>query len=1457
MEQTATFAHPTPPRLNGKDPREPVPSGGAAERELARLAALARYSVLDTPPEQAFDDLTALAAQVCATPMALVSLVDEHRQWFKARVGLDVCSTSREVAFCDHALDGTEVLVVPDAALDPRFAGNPAVTDDPHIRFYAGAPLITPDGHVLGTLCVLDTVPRLLDAQQLQLLAALARQVVAELEHRRQADALAGEVAEHEVAKAALERTRRVLDGVLEHSDVAVYAKDRDGRYLLANRATQALLDRGDGPVLGRTDFDLFDQQAARDYRRHDQQVVLTGHRHTFEETAPHPDGTEHSYLSTKFPLFDADGQVYAVAGVSTDVTELTAARRALGESELRWRALVEHSPVAVAVYGAADLRFRYVNLAAARIYGFGDPDELLGRSNLDLIPPEDHSGYLLGLAGVLSGQPLLGRGARIVGLDGHRRDVEVNAALVTFAGEPAVQVELRDITARVTADEALRASEERYRALFTSAPVGVAEALPDGTLVAVNPHLCAMLGYRPEELVGQPAATLVDPDDRARQARELAALARGGDCYTSQRNYRRKDGTMLPVLVSTGVVRDRAGAAQRNVGMIVDVSEQATAQQALVDAHTQLADRQRFTNALLDTLDVGIVACDAAGRLTVFNPATRAMHGLDIDGELNPDEMAGRDDLYEADGTTPLVTDRIPLMRALREGSVCNAEIVIHPAGHPATTVLVSGHALRGMDGQVVGAVVAMHDVTVLNQREADLREALEALAEREEFGDAVLETVNAGVLACDPDGTVVLRNATQRRLTGVADGESVSSDQIAARIVVLQTDGTELPPERSPLRRALAGEDLVDLPLQLGPMGEPLHDVLITARQIRHSDGRLLGAVAAFTDVTGERQTQARLREGAAFHDAVLAASPDLIYVTDSGSSHSLVWSSRNLTELLGFTEQQIRDLGDGNVEALVHPEDTDRLRAANLAAQDLADGAVLQVRYRIRNSAGDYRWLARRVTPFARDEAGAVIQILGIARDITETVQVEERLAEAALHDPLTGLPNRTLLTDRLRSSLARSARTGHDVAVLFCDLDGFKHVNDTGGHAAGDAVLTASSERLRSVLRPEDTVARVGGDEFVVLLEPGHDRSQATDVRSDALAVAERIRHALAQPVEVDVDGSQHVVSVSIGLTFAHAGSQAEEVLRDADTAMYRAKNRGKNRYEIFDSDLRADTVERGRVERVMRSALHQTNNDSPNGPAKSDGSTLTIAYQPIVDLDTKRIVAVEALARLSDDQQQPISPELFIPIAEETGLIAPLGRYVMDTATDSLARWHARYPAWRQLGISVNLSARQAGLADLVEQVRTALTRTGLAPGLLTLELTESVLLEAGRSTLSALHELRDIGVQISIDDFGTGYASLRYLAQLPVSSVKVDRSFTAGLPDHRTSCTIVRAVTGLARDLNLGCVVEGIETQEQLLALPAGVLGQGYLLGRPVDEVTFAAYLGANAHDVDRDGIAS
>lgn len=444
-------------------------------------------------------------------------------------------------------------------------------------------------------------------------------------------------------------------------------------------------------------------------------------------------------------------------------------------------------------------------------------------------------------------------------------------------------------------------------------------------------------------------------------------------------------------------------------------------------------------------------------------------------------------------------------------------------------------------------------------------------------------------------------------------------------------------------------------------------------------------------------------------------------------------------------------------------------------------------------------------REFSPQDVDFLQAVAHVLAGA---IHSSRAQRDLAHQALHDPLTGLPNRALLLDRLALALARVSRQSSTVAVLFLDVDRFKVINDSLGHSVGDELLIAVAARLEGVLRPSDTVGRFGGDEFVIVAESVADQDEA-------VALAERITHAVTRPVQLG--GRDVPVTISIGVVVAAAGDDAESLLRDADAAMYRAKERGRARHAVFDHSMRLQVMERLETEAALRLAI--------------DAGELRLAFQPEVSLRDGSIVAVEALVRWQHPQRGLLLPEHFMSLAEETGLDVPLGRWVLDNAC-SIAQ---RDQAMRDTLLWVNLSARELTQPDLPQAVAAALLKSGRLPDMLGIEITEAVMMEDAEAVGSALHELRALGVHLAIDDFGTGFSSLSYLRRFPVSVLKIDRSFVAGLLTDPEDAAIVHAVIGLGHSLGLRVVAEGVESEAQMEALAALScdIGQGFHFARP------------------------
>jgi diguanylate cyclase (GGDEF)-like protein len=431
--------------------------------------------------------------------------------------------------------------------------------------------------------------------------------------------------------------------------------------------------------------------------------------------------------------------------------------------------------------------------------------------------------------------------------------------------------------------------------------------------------------------------------------------------------------------------------------------------------------------------------------------------------------------------------------------------------------------------------------------------------------------------------------------------------------------------------------------------------------------------------------------------------------------------------------------------------------------------------------------------------------------ISRVLEET---KDHFRHAAFHDSLTGLPNRAMFTELLKAEIENSKRhRDHLFAVLFLDLDRFKNINDSLGHTHGDLLLVAFAERLERALRPVDTLARFGGDEFAILLS-------GIASTTDAVRVAERIHAELSLPF--DLDRNSQFMTSSIGIALSTGYERPEDILRDADIAMYRAKENGKARYEMFDQMMHARAVSRLQLESDLRQAVEQ--------------KEFTIHYQPIMALDTGRLAGFEALVRWNHPRRGMISPGDFVPVAEETGLIVPIGQWVLEEACKKVREWQLSSPGHRALSLSVNLSARQVAQADLLERIKDALEQSKLSPHHLKLEITESVVMENAEAAAQMLKQLRALGVQLSIDDFGTGYSSLSYLHRFPLNYLKIDRSFVMRMTTDNDNA-IVKTISTLAHNLGMQVIAEGIETEEQHQGLKelGCEYGQGYLFSRPVE----------------------
>lgn len=557
---------------------------------------------------------------------------------------------------------------------------------------------------------------------------------------------------------------------------------------------------------------------------------------------------------------------------------------------------------------------------------------------------------------------------------------------------------------------------------------------------------------------------------------------------------------------------------------------------------------------------------------------------------------------------------------------------------------------------------------------------------------------------------------------------------------------------------------------------------------------------------DVVSLANSEARFR-------SLVQNSSDVILITDPDTV--IRYASPAARQVLGLSVTQL--VGTRLLEH-VHPDDrATATRFFGLVRESEPSSPGVQ-EWRLARPGGEILWMENTGTNLLDDPtvAGIVVN----TRDISERRTLQSRLTHQAFHDELTHLANRALFLNRVGHTVARAPRGRHPAAVLFLDLDDFKKVNDSLGHAVGDELLVAAAGRLQTCVRPGDTIARLGGDEFAVLLEDVNDMS-------DVVFVAERISAAIRAPFHVS--NRDVFVGVSIGIASVNLGDTSDDVLRNADLAMYYAKGRRKGQFAIYERSMHDEMMERLELEADLRIAV--------------DSGHFQVEYQPIVNLVTGEVHAAEALVRWHHPKRGVIQPGRFVELAEETGLILPIGRQVLREACERARDWRTLYRGTRPLQMSVNISARHFQDPCLLTDVREALNDSGLEPWALTLEITESVLMLRSGATLEKLRDLKALGLNLAIDDFGTGYSSLGYLQQFPIDVLKIDRTFVDAVGMEDEDPILARAIIALGRTLQIETVAEGIERAEQREGLRAlgCTLGQGFLFARPMKAERFAA----------------
>jgi len=958
------------------------------------------------------------------------------------------------------------------------------------------------------------------------------------------------------------------------------------------------------------------------------------------------------------------------------------------------------------------------------------------------------------------------------------------------------LELEQLSITIRALAssvrdrDLQLSASEHKFREAFDLVGIGLTQVDTKGRFLVVNRRFCEMLGYTADELKGKSFIDITHPEDQPADEAMLCGIVSQGLALSVNREkrYIRKDGSVLWAQRSGVVVRDATGKPVYGLGSVEDVSNYHATQATLTTLNQSL-------NGIVKTSPLAIYSVTPAGIVMLWNPAAEKIFGVkeaSVVGKPSPIWLTSQE-----------VAADIRL-RVLRGESVHNVEISWTGNEGDPREISLSAAPLRGAQNEVVGILVTASDIT-------DAIRTTRALDQQLRFTRELLEVIPSPIFYKGTNGRYLGFNRAWETFFSKR-----REDWIDSTPADLLSPAHAKSAELEDAKLLISGKTVIAEEVIADGSGKDRHIIRHVSR-FTNADGSAAGIIGVLTDFTDFKQVTKALEATEGRFKALTESAMDIVTVLDT--SGVILYQSPSVMHLLGHDPSEM--IGRSQFD-LIHRDDVKAMRSMfhELAVR----GKMTQpIEFRVRTKAGAWRTL-ESIGKNCLD----IPEVRGIivnTRDVTDRKTIQQRMQYLAYHDALTDLPNRSLMQDRISQAISRAERSTKRFAVMFIDIDNFKNINDTLGHDVGDELLRQVAKRLTVSVRAHDTIARQGGDEFIVLLDQLEGQLGAT-------RVAQKILDALR--AAFSVNGTDQHVSGSIGIAlYPDDGRDAPTLLKNADTAMFHGKAQGKNTYQFFTAQMNNAVKRRAAMESNLRAAVK-------NGD-------FSLVYQPQIDLNSGEIVALEALVRWVSAQSGTIMPSEFIPLAEETGLINEIGEWVLREACRQAKKWlDAGLPRRR---IAVNLSARQLSDKRFVSLLAGILDETKLDPSLLELEITESQVMRRGEGNITRLNEIASMGIQLAVDDFGTGYSSLSYLKRLPISKLKIDQSFVRDITIDPNDTAIVVAIISMAKSLDLDIIAEGIETAGQLTLLRAKGcrVGQGFYFSVPMSAEDLAPMLAASS----------